>query len=372
MGCGRLFSGAGPAEGPQPAALLPVRLRVWLRPAQYRDRAWLAYAREVVAGSDLRADARRHTVHLAELIAGRADWSTLRSRPTMALLVQLSGLSLRTVQRRTRWLEAAGLLQVAESGTTPRFDPSRLRPGDANQAREWVLVMHSPELAEMSSPLSPTADLPSTGMRELLPIDAKGQDGEDRRYAPGSLLLAPPQWLSGQPIWPSSQNPQRRGERLTAAATLARHCLPLRRLSARHIRSITRLWWRSGWTVSDVLYAIETTPDGSPHRYTERVIDPARWLGHRLSYWLGQDGQPVPPHSTRQAEQHARRLAEQVAQRGQLLDPAGTAQARDRAARQAAGQAPTLRQLFAARHQAARDALYAALPSQPSPRKEPA
>lgn len=229
-------------------------------------------------------------------------------------------------------------------------------------AREWVLVIHSPELENLSPLLSPTV-IPSAGAREDMPVTAEVQGEEDRRCAPGSSLLAPPQWPGAVTGWPLGQNPQRRGEMLTAAATLARHCLPLRRLSARHIRSITRLWWRSGWTASDVLYAIEQKPDGTPHQYSERVTDPARWLAHRLSWWLGDDSHPLASHSARQAGLAARHRASQQAQRRQLVNPAGVAQHQARLAHQAAGQAPTLRQLLTARRQAARAALYAALPS---------
>jgi len=256
----------------------------------------------------------RNRRHIGELIAGRADrW--LMSRPGLALLVELSGLSERTVQDCCRWYETRGWLAVTEPGTTPRYAPDRLRPGDGNLAREWRLCWPDPDPDPNCTPSQPFHGEPSAGTREDAP--ATVNDEEDRRCAPGSSSPSSP-WSGLAPSWPMAENPQRRGERLTAAETLRRRSMTLRRLSARHLRSILRPWFGSPWGTPpqdrwrpcDVLHALDYQPDGTPHLYVTWVRDPARWLEHRLSFWLGPDGRPLPPHSARLAIQAAAHRAQ--------------------------------------------------------------
>lgn len=311
-------------------------------PLRFDDLLWLDDARRQITGAGLRAHAARNLAHVAELIAHYCDRKTLQSRPTIAVLEQLTGLCRRTVQNCCRWLERAGLLLVTEPGTTPQYAPGRLRPDDANLAREWHLVV--PRRRNLHPSPAPTAPAPIAGAREDPPGALTGQDTQnERRSAACSFSLAPPPWRARQPEWPLGQTPQRRGERLTAAETLQRRHVVLRRLSARRLRSILRPWFGSlwgpggaGWTPYDVLYALEHTPDGRPHRHGDPVRDPASWLAHRLSFWLGPDGQPLRPHSAELADQAAEHRARQAAARDQAAaaaaaaaDPAGwAAQAR--------------------------------------------
>src|SRR5882724_10191194 len=100
---------------------LPPPARITRR--RFRDRAWLDRLPEFLDAEMLGGETRGRVLHLAELIAGKCDWDTLRSRPTLAFLVEQTGLCLRTVQRWTRRLERAGWLQVLVHGATPRYAP---------------------------------------------------------------------------------------------------------------------------------------------------------------------------------------------------------------------------------------------------------
>jgi Helix-turn-helix domain len=73
-----------------------------------------------------RADARRNLLAVARVIGWSADRRSGRSRPTLARIVKVSGLSLRTVQRWCRWLEQRGLLTVLEPGVTAQYRPGRI------------------------------------------------------------------------------------------------------------------------------------------------------------------------------------------------------------------------------------------------------
>jgi hypothetical protein len=291
---------------------------------QFRDRRWLDDTRRLVADAGLRADATRNLTHLAELVAAYSDGRTMRSRPTMTLLQQLSGLGRATCQRWLRWLERAGVLLVVEEGTTPRYAPDRLRRGDPNLAREWYLVSPA-SLSEAPSP--PEACTPTASAREVLAGGGEAQVTEDRRSAPDSLSLAPPRWPAQAAEWPSGRLPQRRREQLTAVQALQRHHMVLRRLSARRLRSILRPWFRSRWLPADVLWALERAPDGSGHWHADRVRDPAAWLEHRMAEWLAGDGTPLPPHSAELAARAEAARAEAASEHLRLarrpgVDPA--------------------------------------------------
>jgi len=214
---------------------------------RFADRAWLDYARIIIAAEGpARPAGARNLTHLAELIAHYADRATLRSRPTIAVLIQATGLSRRCVQYWLRWLEDSrhGLLAVTEPGTTPKFRPAaRARGADAgkNLAREWQLLP-PPGRGSCTPSLTPTASTPHPGTRKEPPAAGGEQDNEERRCAACSPILAPPPWQAQAREWPPGTTPQRRGDRLTAAQTLQARHMVLRRLSARRLRAILRPW----------------------------------------------------------------------------------------------------------------------------------
>jgi len=261
-------------------------------PTQVR---WLRLAEDEIDAALLRADAHRNLLAIARVIGWSADWRTGRSRPTLAKLMGVTGLSRRCVQYWLRWIEERGLLTVLEPGTTPRFRPGILyRAGSSNLAREWRLA----------APVDLTCTPSQSCSQKESPTRAHASPAGDldRRSAPDSPA-APSPAVPQAPIWPPGQNPQRRSEALAAAESLRRGHLVLRRLSARAIRSAVRIYFRTGWTPADVLHALDFRPDGRQHIHADTVRSPARWLASRLSWWLGGDGRPVRPHSAGLREQ---------------------------------------------------------------------
>ena len=189
---------------------------------------------------------------VARAVGWSADWETLRSRPTIAGIMETTGLSRRTVQRWLRWLELRGLLEVRAEGTTARFSPGVLRRDDPNEAREWQLA-------------DPSRD--GTGAPSVNLVSCSGST-------------------------PRTANPQ--PKKLTDEGG--------RRESARFLRA--------GWLPRDVSYAAEHTPGGIPWAMDDPVRHPRAHLRWRLSRWLGPDGTPLPSRSQRQAAARVTVLAE--------------------------------------------------------------
>jgi hypothetical protein len=267
---------------------------------------WLQLAEDEIDAAFLRADARRNVLAIARAVGWSADWHTSRSRPTLARLMEVSGLSLRTVQRWTRWLEHRGLLAVLEPGATAEFRPGILHRDDPNRAREWLLTApavygsDTPSGSESSGKASPRT-------REAL---RSGKVKTRMARAPRGLSGVPP------PVpFAAWRNPGNRAEGLAAAAVVLSRAPVLRDLSPRHVRHIARPFFAAGYSPGDILHCVDHEPDGRSHGYVTGVRHPAGWLRHRLSLWLSPAGVPVPSPGQLRAAERERVLAEQSARR---------------------------------------------------------
>jgi hypothetical protein len=76
----------------------------------------------------------------------------------------------------------------------------------------------------------------------------------------------------------------------------------LRAISAKHLAYVCRPWFEAGYTVNDILHAIDKLPDGTSHRHDglDGAKDLAKLLRHRLSHWT-ENGTVVYSPYQRQA-----------------------------------------------------------------------
>jgi hypothetical protein len=76
-------------------------------------------------------------------------------------------------------------------------------------------------------------------------------------------------------------------------------------------------FFRAGWTVVDLAWAIDHRPDGTPwpHDGAHGVLNPRGWLAHRLRAWRDDRGEPIRSRSQRAAAERARERAVQEARR---------------------------------------------------------
>jgi hypothetical protein len=291
-------------------------------PPRRRRRLWAAEWAEAAAewaAGVYRADAAATAAEIAAQLATFASWHSATTRPTWALLCKRTGRGRSTIGRHLKAMRAAGLLVVIETGSTPAIRSAVLHDAaEGNRAAvyflalpdEPVVVDDRAELAAAPADLTwaaadPAVDrseTPTGSRREISPrardVPTGGhkhdheQPRKTRRGPDGPL-----EKRTGEAGPPSRAADRRR--RVDAATVLRRGSLPLRRLSAAYVASIAAPFLASGpgdpsWTVADLLWALDHTPDGRPWTYTSDVGNPAGWARHRLAAWRDDAGRIRP------------------------------------------------------------------------------
>jgi len=122
---------------------------------------------------------------------------------------------------------------------------------------------------------------------------------------------AQPGWCPECGPWPATQPATTRTERLRLAHQLRRVSPDLHPLSPRLLRHLLRPWLLAGWTLTDVLHAIDHHPTHGPRHHSPTgtgpgtIRNPPGWLLHRLHDWQHPDGTPMPSHRQRTATTRA-------------------------------------------------------------------
>lgn len=235
---------------------------------------WLRAVETHPSVRELRADARGHVTALAWVLARTASWSTLTTRPTWPVLMDRTALSRRSVARRLAWLRSAGLLGVVESGTTPRYSPKSLAPGAENRAALYVLAV------PVSSSTEETGT-PSGSIPEGVDPDARASFDTDPLRGPDTPDAS---------HWPRTHAARSRSDRLEIVRRLQLEAPDLRRLTDRALRHLLRPWLLAGWTVADLMWALDHRPDGTERTWTTGVRSPGGWLLARLNAWISTSG----------------------------------------------------------------------------------
>ena len=241
---------------------------------------WLRVVVAELEATQMRADGRRGVQVVAEYLAviARSDATVM---PTWARLVDGTGLSRATVARHLRCLRLLGLLVVLETGSTP-----------ATRGR-WNRFVEDGNRAALYQLHTPTNSTPAAVSARVLPLQTPSKISE----TPGLELKRSSSFLrrgarkkhcpTGDfPAWSVTATTHTRTDRLAAADALQAASMDLRPLSTKHVQSKIRPWLRAGWTVADLLWAIDHTPDGRSRTWTGFAANPAPWLATRLAPWI--------------------------------------------------------------------------------------
>ncbi|SEU46749.1 hypothetical protein [Nonomuraea wenchangensis] len=290
---------------------------------------WLRTLKEDLEVLELRADGYSNLLRVANLIVWAADWSTLCSRPTIARIVDVTGLARPTVKRWIRWLRDRGWLGVVEQGSTCRFRKGTgaglLDDGLGNRAALWVLAV--PRRTARDHRQEPAVDQPeqiseppSVSLRRR-ETSSPTRTREERSPRRRSSRISP--------TWSLHDTARTKRDKIALCERLRAEDPLLRRVTAWYLR-----WWLApfideGWTAADVLHALNVRPDDSRWTYTWSSASEIRhvpgWVRHRLAAWLDSEGRPVPSRSQRRAAADAARRAEQAARRAERARMAAAA-----------------------------------------------
>jgi len=345
---------------------------------------FLAAVRASTQLAHVRVDRWDSLWRVAEALALRTDWQLVTARPTWAVLMAATGLSRRSVARRLVDLQIAGLLGIVATGRSAGTDPAE--PDAGNQAAVYVLaVPHAlrvvtggrrtdhdttgvqlPQASDeqhdvadqddqnqpptgtgASSPAPTCADTPvdRTGTPSLsLSVTARDKPPHarmrepkphpERASSPSTVRgLTRAQLIAAGPLCePTERALWTKNSRLLAAAELCRLDPVLGRLSVADVASVCREWFLAGWSIRDVLTALNTRPDGSPwpHQFTVAdVVHVRAWMHYRLAAWRQDPHDRTSPPARSPS---ARADAEQIQARARARARA-EADAADRAAR---------------------------------------
>ena len=330
-----------------------------------RVSVWLETVRKVAEAHGLRDAQVSMVVRIAR---GLCDWVDGASRTTRVVndrVAELVGCCVRTVQRWLRRLEQWGLLGLVAGGRSARWAPLVRSQGTdgqvvlerRNEAAVRSLVV--PEGCVATTPASSTSTTPAGAQRPARSTTPAGRvpvnnevptgPGCGSRCHPYPLLgnLDPRTrargGLGGEGLVPlrgaeaflrAAARPggRGRGDRrrawwsprrtrsteeavLGVARELQERLRVLRGCSDRYVMRVIRPFEEAGWSVGDLVVAIDRRPDGSawPHSGDRGVREPARWLIHRLSAWLDEAGAPRSSWRQESAQEHERLMAEREA-----------------------------------------------------------
>ncbi|HEX4816022.1 MAG TPA: hypothetical protein VFV66_25030, partial [Nonomuraea sp.] len=198
---------------------------------------WLRTLKADLEVLQLRSDGYANLMLVANVIAWSADWATMCSRPTIAGIVERTGLSKATVKRWVRWLREGGWLGVVEQGSTVRFrtgtQAGLLDDGLGNRAAVWVLGVPrrtSREQHRAADQPEHISEPPSGSLRERSRVDpTRARETSRHRFRDHSRI---------SPTWHLHATARTKRDKIALCERLRTEAPVLRRLSAWYLR-----WW---------------------------------------------------------------------------------------------------------------------------------
>ncbi|SDL76219.1 hypothetical protein SAMN05421874_128131 [Nonomuraea maritima] len=279
------------------------------------QQSFLRALREDADVLELRYDGYGNLLRIAQEIAWAADWDTMCSRPTIAKVVEETGLSKASVKRWVRWLREHGWLGVVEQGTTVRFrkgtSAGLVDDGLGNRAAVWVICVPR-DITPV--PTNDTSADQAKGINEppSVSLPERDKEGPTRtREAPRTAGRK----LRISPTWALHESPRTKRDRLATCERLRKESTVLRHMTPWFLRWLLKPFFVAGWTAADVLHALDVRPDDSRWTYTWSSVHEIRhipgWVRHRLAAWLDDNEEALPSRSQLAAAADAVRRAEQ-------------------------------------------------------------
>ncbi|MHC5560860.1 hypothetical protein [Kocuria sp. U4B] len=300
--------------------------------------AWKRTALEHPALELMRADGRANMRALIDVIAVQQDPASRTWRTTWAWVAERLGVHEDSVGRMIRRLKTWGLLAVVATGRSAAYTP-RSTGKKQGEAPVYALTVTAP-----SSTPGPkaTAEEPMPVDINVGPVPPKGacppphardefsqkdaatprptaKAAAQRREVQAALSeRSAPLWPAHATVRPSSEGATRQDWKHAyrcAGLELQHHALVLRQITTAYVTSVAKRHFEAGWTIADILHALDWTPNG--HRYPYDAVhgieNPGAWFAARLRAWTHQDGTPHRSPDQRAAAEAEQRRAQAIA-----------------------------------------------------------
>lgn len=293
----------------------------------------------------MRADGHRARVAVLTLLIARADYETMTTRPGWEALAEAAGCTTRSVARILAQLESWGLLGRVAGGRQARYAAAGPDGERINEAAVYVLCV--PSLLALV-PAEPEADVdinvipPALGgshllKKELTPTRARERASKDAATPRRSESAAASGGDGQAPsyrqelYWPSHRTTTRKIQRLAAATEIWHRTLIFRRMSHKDLASSLKEAFLDGWTVSDVLNALERKPDGTrwadsgapdvSQDFARHACTRLRgWIKSRLDGWRTAQGELLRSPDQRAEAERRENAALQAIERRRILE----------------------------------------------------
>lgn len=250
--------------------------------------------------SHRRADFRTTFENVCEAIAYAFNPETGILRTTWSALAKLASTSISSVQRVLRLLKEHQLITVIASGRSAAMAPKGQEK--KNLAPVYGLTVPTPpSVAPTDSDDSFyddngylfVTDCPSPLRDEKISYYRAIHEGLfdqfcKQRYALYAHTHRDEMEKKRQGLEPIYPTIKAKKQALThLARVLQHHCLDLRSLSAKAITEAAQPFFDAGWTVRDVLYALEYRPDNSAYntKGATGMRSVKKWLILRMKAW---------------------------------------------------------------------------------------
>ncbi|QOW64764.1 helix-turn-helix domain-containing protein [Rothia terrae] len=287
---------------------------------------WLQTVEQNVDLSCRRADFTQNFLNICKTLARSLDRSTGIVRITWETLSKLTGTSRATIARVLRTLKAHHLLGVIASGRSAKKTPRGQQ--QQNLAPVYALLTPTPPTPDKGGEDDYfydengnlfITDTPSPLRDEKISYNKAKATGAfsiffKQQYALYAAthrknLELKRQHLQG--VYPTKKAHQQALTHL--ARVLQHHCYDLRAMSARAIIEATQPFFEAGWSVRDVLYALEYSPTNHPYntKGATGMRSVKKWLHLRLNAWLSQ-GEILPSRTAVEEQQHREQKAQHV------------------------------------------------------------
>lgn len=312
---------------------------------------WLRAVDEWINDLDMRLDGRENRRRLARVLGFNADWKTLTTNTlTWSTISERTGMSRATVARHLLALHEAGWIGRVAAGRSAAAKQAAGWKGDdafINDAPVYALTQPVDDAAVDINETPPTV----SGYKEFpaRAHEAGTPPGAATRHSSTKAADGRPSAVPAHrtlPTWPGHVTPSSKNERILAGREWARLVPALNKLSDRHLAFLAKDFFAAGWTIRDLMTALDSLPNGwkqgqfvdgrwVPFSGADGI--PATRLGHwvnwRLNAWRDNGTVVESPAQTRvrraaaakkqrQAEQRARD-EERQRNRAEMATPEG-------------------------------------------------